>query len=109
VSDIADPTVIVTSLLNGLKDAKIVGQDDIDGVKNYHLTGTMDAGALVDAFGDAAKPGKIVNVDLWAGVDDSLPRRGKISGPMSEDDAKDVSRQVDLSRYGTAIDIKAPE
>ena len=38
-----------------------------------------------------------------------LPRRGKITGAMSGDDAKDVTRQVDLSKFGTTIDIKAPE
>src|SRR4051794_20552814 len=37
VSDIADPSAVVGALLNGLKDPKVVGEQDVDGVKTYRV------------------------------------------------------------------------
>jgi lipoprotein LprG len=109
VADIADPPAIVTSILDGLRDPKLAGQEDVDGVKTYRITGTMDSGALVQAFGDAAKPGNKVAIEVWVGVDDNLPRRARLTGKLSNDDADNVVRQVDLSKFGSTVDIKPPE
>ena len=108
VSDIADPNAIVGALISGLKDPRVVGEQDVDGVKTYRITGTIASGDLRSAFSDVA-PGFTDNVDIWVGQTDSLPRRAKIAGQLYKDDASNVTRQVDLTKFGTAVDIKAPE
>jgi len=108
VADIADPSAVVGALLNGLKDPKVVGEQDIDGVKTYRVSGTIDSSALRTAF-SSVEPGYTNNIDLWLGANDSLPRRARIAGQLYKDDAPNVARQVDLTKFGTAIDIKAPE
>jgi hypothetical protein len=108
VSDIADPSAIVNALLAGLKDPKIAGEDNVDGVKTYRVTGTIDSSGLRDAF-STVEPGFKNNVDLWLGADDSLPRRAKIAGQLYRDDPQNVVRQVDLSKFGAPVDIKQPE
>jgi len=108
VSDIADPSAIVGALLSGLKDPKIVGETEIDGVKTYRVSGTIDSSVLRNAF-STVEAGYTNNIDLWLGVEDSLPRRARIAGQLYKDDPANVSRQVDLSKYGATVDIKAPE
>jgi hypothetical protein len=108
VADIADPSAIVGALLTGLKDPKIVGETDVDGVKTYRVAGTIDSSVLRSAF-STVESGFTNNIELWLGVDDSLPRRARIAGQLYKDDPSNVSRQVDLTKYGSAVDIKPPE
>jgi lipoprotein LprG len=108
VADIADPSAIVGALLSGLKDPKLVGETDVDGVKTYRVSGTIDSTVLRSAF-STVEAGFTNNVDLWLGIEDSLPRRARIAGQLYKDDPSNVWRQVDLSKFGAAIDIKAPE
>jgi lipoprotein LprG len=108
VSDIADPSAIVGALLTGLKDPKVVGEQDIDGVKTYRVSGTIDSATLRSAF-STVEAGFTNNVELWLGANDSLPRRARITGQLYKDDPSNVTRQVDLTKFGAAVDIKAPE
>ena len=108
VADIADPSAIAGALLAGLKDAKVAGEAQVDGVKTYRVSGRVDSAALRQAF-TTVEPGYTVTVDLWLGVDDSLPRRARMNGPLYKDDAANVSRQVELSRFDAPVDIKPPE
>jgi lipoprotein LprG len=108
VSDIADPSAIVGALLTGLKDPKVVGEQDLDGVKTYRISGTIDSATLRSAF-STVEAGFTNNVELWVGANDSLPRRARIAGQLYKDDPSNVARQVDLTKFGAAVDIKAPE
>jgi hypothetical protein len=108
VADIADPSAIVGALLAGLKDAKLTGEAQVDGVRTYRLSGTVDSTALRSAF-STVEAGYTNTIDLWLGADDSLPRRARIAGQLYKDDATNVARQVDLSRFGSTVDIKPPE
>jgi hypothetical protein len=108
VSDIADPNAIVGALVSNLKDPKIAGEQDVDGVKTYRVTGTIASGDLRSAFSDV-DTGFTNNVEIWLGTADSLPRRARIAGQLYKDDAPNVMRQVEITKYGAAVDIKAPE
>lgn len=108
VSDIADPSAIVRALLTGLKDPRVIGEQDIDGVKTYRISGTIDSATLRSAF-STVEAGFTNNIELWVGANDSLPRRARIAGQLYKDDASNVARQVDLTKFGSTVDIKAPE
>ena len=108
VADIADPSAIVGALLKGLKDPKLVGEQDVDGVKTYRVSGTIDSTVLRSAF-STVEAGYTNKVDLWLGANDSLPRRARIAGQLYKDDPSNVARQVELTKFGTTVDIKSPE
>jgi hypothetical protein len=108
IRDFADPATLVISLLPDIKDPVIVGQTDIDGAKTYDVQGTIDAGALTDALG-FARPGHEVKVEAWIGVDDSLPRRIKLTGALTSEEDANIVRQVDLSRFNQPVDIQPPK
>jgi LppX_LprAFG lipoprotein len=106
--DFADPAALVNSLLPAVKDAKIVAENEVDGVRTRQIEGRVDSGELEDALG-VAEAGNDVKVEVWIGVDDSLPRRLRITGPLSEDDDDDIERQVELSRFGEPVNITPPQ
>jgi len=106
--DFADPATLVNSLLPAIKDARIVAENEVDGVRTRQIEGRIDSGELEDALG-VAEAGNDVKVEVWIGVDDSLPRRLRITGPLNEDDDEDIERQVDLSRFGEPVNIAPPQ
>lgn len=107
IRDFADPAALVTGILPAVKDPQIAGLEEVDGTSTYKLTGTIDSAALSDSLG-IAEPGQTVTVEAWIGVDDSLPRRVKLIGPLTDDEKDNVTRQVDLSRYNQPVDIQQP-
>lgn len=107
IRDFANPAALVTGLLPDIKEPQIAGRESVDGTSSYKLTGTIDSAVLSDALG-IAEPGHTVRVEAWIGVDDSLPRRVKLSGRLTDDEKENVTRQVDLSRFNQPVDIKEP-
>jgi hypothetical protein len=107
IRDFADPAALVTGILPAVKDPQIAGREEVDGTSTYKLTGTIDSAALSDSLG-IAEPGQTVTVEAWIGVEDSLPRRVKLIGRLTEDERENVTRQVDLSRYNQPVDIQQP-
>ncbi len=91
-----------------MTDATLSDGGTVDGVKTNKVTGTIDSGALKDALG-IAEAGHQVKVEAWIGVDDMLPRRVRLTGPLSSDEEPDVVRQVELSRYDEPVEIMPPE
>ncbi len=107
IKDIADPTGLINAVLASLTNVKLAGTDTIDGTQTYKITGNVDASALQAAFDNATK-GFPAGVELWVGQSDSLPRRVRLSGPLSKDEPKDIVREIDLSNFDKPVDIKAP-
>jgi LppX_LprAFG lipoprotein len=108
IRDFADPAALVNSLLPAIKDAKIVAENEVDGVRTRQIEGRIDSGELEDALG-GAESGNEVKVEAWIGIEDSLPRRLRITGPLSDDDDDDIERQVELSRFGEPVNITPPQ
>ncbi len=77
-------------------------------MQTYEVRGSVDSGDLGPGL-PSAEPGEDVSVVLWVGVDDLLPRRARISGPLSAGEPPDIVRQVDLSRFDADVDIRPPE
>jgi hypothetical protein len=108
IRDFADPAALVAGLLPSIKADGLTNGGTVDGVRTQLVTGTIDSGALSDALG-IAQPGRSVSVDAWIGIDDYLPRRVRLTGPLSDDDDQDVVREVEISRYDQPVEIMPPE
>jgi hypothetical protein len=105
--DFADPAALVTSLLPLVREARYEDQPEVGGVKTHRIRGTIDSEALQPALG-FAEPGLPVQVEAWIGVEDGLPRRVKLTGPLETGENKDVVRQVDLSDFNKPVNIQPP-
>lgn len=107
LADFADPGKLVTVLLENLSDARIDKQTEIDGAQTYEVHGSVDAGELEDGL-PVAEPGQPVNVVVWIGVDDKLPRRARIEGRLSSLEEDDIVRIIEVSRFNQSVEIKPP-
>jgi hypothetical protein len=107
VRDFADPEALVRSLVAAVEEPRADGGGTIDGVRTVKLVASIDAGLLRAALG-IARAGNEVRVEAWIGAEDALPRRIRIVGPLSSIEDPDVSRQIDLSRFGEPVDISPP-
>jgi len=105
--DFADIPGLLPALLPAVKDARVSGEEEVDGVRTYRLTGTV-ASADLEAVLPFALPNRQVKVEAWVGRDDSLPRRVRLIGPLIADEDEDVVRQLDLSRFDHQVDIRPP-
>ena len=105
--DIANPAALVEALVASLQDVRIDGRSEVDGVSTYHLKGSLDSGMLAEAL-PIAEPGHTASVDLYVAEDDSLPRRARIAGRLSNADTENIVRLVDFSRYNEPVTIEAP-
>jgi hypothetical protein len=107
IREVADPQGLVSSLIGQMRDVRYAGDDTVDGVRAYRIEGKADSGALADVIA-SAQSGQAIDVQMWIGIDDRLPYKVKILGPLSRDESKDIARTLDLSKYGAAVDIKEP-
>jgi hypothetical protein len=107
LSDLADPSALILSLLPQVEDARYGEETSIDGTRTVKVEGSIDSGALQESLA-FARPGNTIRVEAWIGVSDSYPRRIVLSGPLAANDNDNVVRQVDLSNFGRQVQINPP-
>jgi len=108
IRDVADPSNIVSSVVTALKSTEIAGRESVDGAAAFKVTGKVDSSALVAAFGGADE-GLTLDVEVWVGAADFLPRKVRLKGAVTRDEAADIVRIVTLSKFNQTIEIKPPE
>ena len=101
------PAKGVLAAIRGVTDLEVVGARTVGGVECYHLTGKVEARHLTGFLGNAPSS-REVDADLDVGKDDSLLRRLRLAGPVTDADRADVVRTVDVSKYGERVTIEAP-
>jgi hypothetical protein len=107
IRDFADPARFVSAVVDEVRDAEVVAEERINGAPVYKVIGNVDSGALRPAIG-SARPGMRVDVEVWVGTEDFLPRRVRLIGPLEPDDADNIVRELNLSRFNQSIDIQPP-
>lgn len=108
IRDFADPAALVSGLLPSIEDARLSEGGRIGGADTHRVTGTIPSEALRDALG-IAEPGREVTVDAWIGKDDLLVRQVRLQGPLNDNEASNVVRQVVISRFNESVEIMPPE
>jgi hypothetical protein len=103
----ADLGALIPTLLPAIQDPQVGGQESLDGVMTNKITGTANTSDLRESL-PFAEPDREVTVELWLGVDDSLPRRVRVIGPLIADESEDAVRQIDLTRINQPIEINPP-
>lgn len=97
----------VARVLNSASNVKRNEDATVDGVTNYHVAGELDPAALASIFGTAAGPAPVPG-EIWIGKEDFLVRQIRLSGPLMENDAPNVVRTIQLSRFDEPVLIEAP-
>ena len=109
-----DPSDFLASKPSDFLGLTLVGEETLDGVQVYHLSGTL----LPEAFGGIQGD---LEADIWTGVEDSLVRQVAVKGVLQiQGDGGllpvgvgpgnvAVDMTVKFSDYGKPISIEAPQ
>ena len=105
--DYADLGALIPALVPALRDPVIAGEAELDGVEVYRVRGTTLSSDLQAAL-PFSLPNREVQVEVWFGKDDSLPRRVIVTGQLITDESDSAVRQIDLTRLNEAVRIEPP-
>ncbi len=103
----ADFGALLPALLPAIKDAAVIGEAVLDDVATYLVAGACSSAELQAAL-PFSSPGHEVRVEVWIGVEDSLPRRVRVIGRLISDESGDAVRQIDLTRLNQPVRINPP-
>lgn len=107
VGAILDPNNGVGKAITSVQSPVIAGTDTINGQPTTIVTGTIDAGQL-KALDQQAQAGKQVNGKIWIGTNDHQVYRVRLEGPLTDGEAPNIARQIDLSQFNEPLDIQPP-
>jgi hypothetical protein len=108
VKDIADPAALISVIIPSVTQPTLKGTAEAGGVQSHLISGKIDSAKLRTAL-PVAEAGHTADVELWIGVQDSLPRQARITGRLSNQDKQDIVRQIEFSRFDQPVNIQAPE
>ncbi|MEX2238365.1 MAG: LppX_LprAFG lipoprotein [Dehalococcoidia bacterium] len=110
IQDILDPTRGAVALLRSAPaDSEHDGSEEIDGVQTRKVRATIDSGEF-ETLIPSADAGLPVEVIVWIGVDDKLPYRIQIVGPLNDSEPDDIERTIEISDYNNPdVVIEPPE
>lgn len=105
--DFADLGALLPALLPAIRDARVTDETVINGVTTYQIEGVASSTDLQDALAFSL-PDREVRIELWLGVEDSLPRRVRVIGQLIAGESGSAVRQVDLRRFNEPVTIDPP-
>lgn len=119
IASLLNPDRIFLSAVQAIQNPAIDGTENIDGVDTTKVKGTVNLSTLpaVTGFGtpEAAVKSSIGNFldlsdkTLTAWIDEAgLVHRLQVAGAFTKEEASDVIREIDLSKFDEAQDIQAP-
>jgi hypothetical protein len=107
-SAILDPNNGVIKAIKGVKNPTIVGNEKINAVDTTIVSGTVDAGDLT-SIATQAQAGKPAKGKVWIGNQDHRVYRLRIDGPLNDQEAPNIARQIDFSQFNESLDIQPPQ
>lgn len=102
-----DPQIGVTAILSGLVDAKVVGEDSLDGIDAWRITAIADNQLVAPFFQSEPASGNTA-VEAWIGTSDFLVYKVILTGPTVVGDSDNVQRTIEFSRFGEVVEIVPP-
>jgi hypothetical protein len=115
--DILNPDRLLQAAVEVIQDPKIVGEEEIDGVKTTRVEGTFDprvANQRVTEFAGTPVPelssltgDTPIPVVIWIDETNHI-RRVEFQGPLTAADEGDVIRRFDLTKIDEPVDIQPP-
>jgi hypothetical protein len=103
-----DPKHGVLPVIRDAHDLKLTGSESVGGVDCRRLTGKVPARAIAPLVAAKSASQELVPIELWIGKRDALLYRVQVDGPLSDGDAPDAKRTVELSQFGERVTITAP-
>jgi hypothetical protein len=104
-----DPRQGVLAVIKGAEELRVVGSETIRGAACDRIAGKVKASTASGLLAVSTDSDHLVDLDLWAGKEDGILRRVRISGMVASGEPENAARSVDLSGFGATFEITAPE
>ena len=105
---IEELAIIMADLIREVVDARITGDERVNGVRAFRLSGVADASVMSwTGLNTSNRPD--VNVEIWIDAAKLLPIKARVVGPVGEYDKPGAVREITLSDINNQLVIDAPE
>ena len=98
---------IMGDMLTMIEDPVLAGRDEVDGVESYRITGRAPS-TVMEWLLLTGVEGQYVDVAIWADTEQKLPRKARLTGPISEHDDPNTVREITLTDLNEAVEITVP-
>ena len=102
-----DPKLGVGGLIRQMEGLARAGDEQIDGVDSYHLTGELPAAALVALTGGVL-PGERVKAELWVAKEGAVLRQVRLTEIGTANPKGPMTWTLTLSRHDQPVTIEPP-
>ncbi len=100
--------IIMADLIREVDDARVTGDERVNGVRAFRLSGVADASVMSwTGLNTSNRPD--VNVEIWIDAAKLLPIKARVVGPVGEYDKPGAVREITLSDINNQLVIDAPE
>ncbi|GAB4252678.1 MAG: hypothetical protein Kow00129_13560 [Thermoleophilia bacterium] len=94
-------------ILERLQDLAFEGQEEVDGVTAYRLSGLAPA-EDVEAIAQAVDRTDPFAAEVWIAVEDHLVHRIRLEGAATEGEPEGTIRHISLTDFDTPVQIEPP-
>lgn len=98
---------IVGDMLETVEDPQLAGQESLDGVATYRITGRAPA-TVMEWLLITGVEGQYVDIEVWTDTEEKVLQKVRLSGPISEFDDPDTVRMITLSDVNGSVSIEPP-
>lgn len=98
---------IVGDMIELVQNPQLAGQESLDGVATYRISGQAPA-RVMEWLLLRAVPGMLVDVEIWTDTEEKQLQKVRLSGPISEFDDPDTVRVITLSDVNESVSVEPP-
>ncbi|GAC1347995.1 MAG: lipoarabinomannan carrier protein LprG [Ktedonobacteraceae bacterium] len=106
---LTNPDTGIISLVSKVQNVSQPGDDTVNGVPCWRVTGQLDAKYLAFFTGGGVPAGTMLQTTTCIGKADALPYQLKVTGPAAVGDMANTARTFLISNYNENISITAPQ
>ena len=98
---------IVGDMLETVENPQLAGQESLDGVATYRITGRAPA-TVMEWLLLKGVEGQYVDIEIWTDTEEKLIQKLRLTGPVGEFDDPDTVRVITLSDVNGSVSVEPP-
>ena len=98
---------IVGDMLETVENPQLAGQESLDGLATYRITGRAPA-TVMEWLLLKGIEGQYVDIEVWTDTEEKLIQKLRLTGPVGEFDDPDTVRVIVLSDFNGAVSVEPP-
>jgi hypothetical protein len=105
---IFDPDTGFTAILDGMTDLTKLEDEEVNGLPCHHIAGETPSEHL-SSITLSSVEGVMIDTEIWVDIEESLLRRIRLEGQITEGEKAGIVRTISLSDFDQSVEIELPE